>query len=122
MLSYENIPSLGFKLTPTASTIRWFWPKEGALGWSEGISAMMGTSNKAGVEDCANFTISPEYGETMARQTLYATTSGTALQQLPPELVEQFSIQPERMGAVLFKRTPPNKPRWDEIWTEVKLA
>ena len=102
--------------------IRWVWPKEGALGWSEGISAVKGTRNKAAVEDYANFTVSPAYGETLARQTLYATTSETALKQLPPELVEQLGIQPERMGSVLFKRTPANKPRWDEIWTEVKLA
>lgn len=102
--------------------IRWVWPKEGALGWSEGISAVKGTRNKAAVEAYADFTISPEYGDTLARQTLYATTSATALKQLPAELVEQLGIQPQRMCSVLFKRTPPNKARWDEIWTEVKLA
>lgn len=102
--------------------IRWVWPKEGALGWTEGISAVKGTRNIEAVEAYADFTISPDYGETLARQTLYATTSGVALRRLPPDLVEELGIQPERMGSVLFKKTPPNKPRWDEIWTEVKLA
>lgn len=102
--------------------MRWVWPKEGALGWSEGIAAVKGGRNRAGVEAYANFTISPEYGEILARETRYATTSSEALKRLPPEIVSELGIQPERMANVMFKQLPPNKNRWTEIWTEVKAA
>ena len=102
--------------------IRWMWPKEGALGWTEGIAAVKGTKNHAGVEAYANFTISPDYGEVLARETRYATTSATALQRLPPELISELGIQPDRMGSLLFKQLPANKARWLEIWTEVKAS
>jgi spermidine/putrescine transport system substrate-binding protein len=102
--------------------IRWVWPKEGALGWSEGIAAVKGTRNKDQVEAYANFTLGADYGEALARGTLYATTSGDALKRLPPDLVQELGIQPERMGSVLFKRLPSDKNRWNEIWTEVKAS
>jgi spermidine/putrescine-binding protein len=102
--------------------MRWIWPKEGALGWTEGIAAVKGGKNRAGVEAYANFTISPEYGEMLARETRYATTSSEALKRLPPEIVTELGIQPERMAHLMFKKLPSNKNRWTEIWTEVKAA
>lgn len=102
--------------------IRWVWPVEGALGWSEGIAAVKGTKYKDQVEAYANFTLGPDYGEALARGTLYATTSGDALKRLPDALVQELGIQPERMSNVLFKRLPNDKNRWNEIWTEVKAA
>ncbi|MBN9263088.1 MAG: extracellular solute-binding protein, partial [Hyphomicrobium sp.] len=102
--------------------IRWIWPKEGALGWSEGIAAVKGGKNRAHVESYANFTISPEYGEVLARATRYASTSSKALERLPADLIKELGIQPERMANLQFKQLPKNKPRWTEIWTEVKAA
>lgn len=102
--------------------IRWIWPKEGALGWSEGIAAVKGGKNRAHVESYANFTISPEYGEVLARATRYASTSSRALERLPADLIKELGIQPERMANLMFKQLPKNKPRWTEIWTEVKAA
>ena len=102
--------------------MRWIWPKEGALGWTEGIAAVKGGKNRAQVEAYANFTISPEYGEVLARVTRYASTSATVLERLPKELVAELGIQPERMANLMFKQLPENKPRWTEIWTEVKAA
>ena len=34
----------------------------------------------------------------------------------------ELGIQPERMANLMFKQLPENKPRWTEIWTEVKAA
>jgi spermidine/putrescine-binding protein len=102
--------------------VRWVWPKEGALGWTEGIAAVKGGKNRAHVEAYANFTISPEYGELLARETRYASTSATALDRLPKDLITELGIQPGRMANLLFKRLPENKVRWTEIWTEVKAA
>ena len=102
--------------------IRWVWPKEGALGWSEGIAAVKGARNRAAVEAYANFTIGPEYGETLVRKTRYATTSNEALKKIPPGLMDELGIQPERMQHVLFKRLPANRGRWQEVWTEVKAS
>lgn len=102
--------------------IRWVWPKEGALGWTEGIAAVKGARNRAAVEAYANFTIGPEYGQTLIRETRYATTSSEALKKTPPEVMNELGIQPERMSSVLFKRLPANRQRWQEIWTEVKAS
>lgn len=102
--------------------IRWVWPKEGALGWTEGIAAVKGGKNRARVEDYANFTISPEYGEVLATATRYASTSAKAIEQLPKTLISELGIQPERMANLMFKQLPANKGRWTEIWTEVKAS
>jgi spermidine/putrescine-binding protein len=102
--------------------IRWVWPKEGALGWTEGIAAVKGTRNHAAVEAYANFTIGPEYGEMLVRETRYATTSSGALKKIPADMIEELGIQAERMNNVRFKELPANRARWQEIWTEVKAS
>jgi spermidine/putrescine-binding protein len=100
----------------------WVWPKEGALGWNEAITAVRGTRNKAGVEAYANFTISPEYGVFMAKETRYATTSKAAVSQLDPKLVAELGIDTRNLNRLVFKEIPANKARWNEIWNEVKNA
>lgn len=100
----------------------WVWPKEGALGWNEAITAVRGTKNKAGVEAYANFTISPEYGVFMAKETRYATTSKAAVAKLDPKFVAELGIDTKNMARLVFKEIPPNKARWNEIWNEVKNA
>lgn len=102
--------------------IRWVWPKEGALGWTEGIAAVKGGRNKAAVESYANFTIGAEYGDTLVRETRYATTSSEALKKVPASVIEELGIQPERMASLRFKELPANKGRWTEVWTEVKAS
>jgi spermidine/putrescine transport system substrate-binding protein len=109
-------------LRKSSFDIRWIWPKEGALGWTEGIAAVKGGKNRAGVEAYANFTISTEYGEALVRETRYATTSSAALQRLSADMIGELGIQSDRMDSLLFKQLPANKARWLDIWTEVKAA
>ena len=100
----------------------WVWPKEGALGFQEAITPVKGTKNMKLVEEYANFTISPEYGEFMARNTRYAPASKGAVDRLEPALVKDIGIDTSKLSRLVFKEIPPNKPRWEEIWNEVKAA
>ena len=81
-----------------------------------------GTKNIKLVQEYANFTLSPEYGEFMARNTRYAPCSKAAVERLEPQLVKDLGIDTTKVDRVVFKEIPPNKPRWEEIWNEIKAA
>jgi spermidine/putrescine-binding protein len=100
----------------------WVWPKEGALGWNEGIALVATSERKADVEDYANFTLSADYGEYLGKITRYATSSAEAVKQMDPQLVEELGIDPDRLSQLVFKKALPNRARWIEIWNEVKAA
>jgi spermidine/putrescine-binding protein len=99
----------------------WVWPKEGAIGWSEAISAVKGTKKLALVEEYANFTLSPEHGE-MARYLGYAPASKAAVDRLEPQLVKDLGIDPKAVNRLTFKDNPKDRSRWNDIWNEVKAA
>ncbi|MCA0200236.1 MAG: extracellular solute-binding protein [Proteobacteria bacterium] len=100
----------------------WVWPKEGAIGWSEAVSAVRGTKKLAAVEEYANFTLSPEHGEMMARYLGYAPSSKAAVDRLEPELVTSLGIDPKAVNRLTFKDIPLDRSRWNDIWNEVKAA
>ncbi len=100
----------------------WVWPKEGALGWSESVSAVKGTKKLALVEEFANFTLSPAHGEMMARYNSYAPASKAAVDRLEPKLVADLGIDPKAFGRLTFKGNLTNRSRWNDIWNEVKAA
>jgi spermidine/putrescine-binding protein len=100
----------------------WVWPKEGAIGWSESITPVAGTPKLDLVHEYANYTLSPEYGEMMARTTRYAPTTQAAVDRLEPEMVQELGIDTSRIEQMVFKEIPPNKARWNEIWNEVKAS
>jgi spermidine/putrescine transport system substrate-binding protein len=100
----------------------WVWPKEGALGWNEGIALVATSKRKADVEDYANLTLAPEYGKYLGQVSRYATTSAEAVKEMDPRLVEDLGINPESMSQLVFKKALPNRARWIEIWNEVKAA
>lgn len=100
----------------------WVWPKEGALGWSEAVSAVKGTKKLALVEEFANFTLSPEHGEMMARYNGYAPASKVAVDRLEPKLVADLGIDPKAFNRLTFKGNLTNRSRWNDIWNEVKAA
>lgn len=100
----------------------WVWPKEGALGWSESVSAVKGTKKLALVEEFANFTLSPEHGEMMARYLGYAPASKVAVDRLEPKLVTDLGIDPKAFSRLTFKGNLTNRSRWNDIWNEVKAA
>ena len=100
----------------------WVWPKEGAIGWSEGISMVKGTQKAKLVQEYANFTLSPDYGEFMAKTTRYAPSSKEAVSRLSPEMIKDLGIDPKNVSRLAFKEIPKDKSRWNEIWNEVKAA
>lgn len=102
--------------------VGWVWPKEGAIGWSESITPVKGTSKLKLVEEYANFTLSPEYGEFMARTTRYAPASKASIAKLEPALIKDLGIDIGNVGRLVFKDLPKDKSRWNEIWNEVKAA
>ncbi len=102
--------------------IGWAWPKEGAIGWSESITPVQGTDQLDLVHEYANYTLSADYGEFMARSTGYAPTSRASMERLEPELIQDLGIDTSRLNQLVFKEMPENKSRWNEIWNEVKAA
>jgi len=109
-------------LRKSGMDVGWVWPKEGALGWSEAVAAVKGTRKLDLVTEYANFSISPEYGEMMARYLGYAPASRAAVERLEPDLVTRLGIDPAHVSRLTFKDVPANRGRWNEIWNEVKAA
>jgi spermidine/putrescine transport system substrate-binding protein len=102
--------------------IGWVWPKEGAVGWSEAIVAVKGTPNLKLVQEYANLSLSPDYGEMMARETRYAPASKVAASRLDEKLIKDLGIDVTKVDRLVFKDIPKDKSRWNEIWNEVKAA
>ncbi len=102
--------------------VGWVWPKEGAIGWNEGIAMVSGTSNEDAVTEYANLTLSPEYGKMMGEVSRYATSSAEAVETMDPALVADLGIETSKMSALVFKQALPNRARWVEIWNEIKAA
>ena len=100
----------------------WVWPKEGAIGWNEGIVLVSGSKNKQLVEDYANLTISADYGVMMGKTSRYATSSRAAVEKMGPETAAELGIDPATMSQLVFKQHLPNRARWVDIWNEVKAA
>ena len=86
------------------------------------ITPVKGTKKIKLIEEYANFTLSPEYGEFMARTTRYAPSSKAAVKRLEPELVKDLGIDPKNVSRLTFKDIPKDKSRWNEVWNEVKAA
>ena len=102
--------------------VGWVWPKEGAIGWNEGIALVAGSRNEDAVTEYANLTLSADYGKMMGQVSRYATSSKTAVEQMDPTLVSDLGIDPAKMSALVFKQALPNRARWMEIWNEIKAA
>jgi putative spermidine/putrescine transport system substrate-binding protein/spermidine/putrescine transport system substrate-binding protein len=102
--------------------VGWVWPREGAIGWNESITPVKGTTKLKLVEEYANFTLSPEYGEFMAKTTRYAPASKAAIARLDPKLVKDLGIDIKNVERLVFKDIPKDKSRWNEVWNEVKAA
>lgn len=100
----------------------WVWPKESALGWSEAVSAVKGTKKLALVEEYANFTLSPEHGEMMARYLGYAPSSKAAVDRLEPKLAADLGIDPKAINRLTFRGIVKDRARWNDVWNEVKAA
>lgn len=127
LASGEVVVSWGFlaivkPLREQGVDIQWLWPKEGAIGWNEGIVLVAGSQNKQAVEDYANLTISPEYGVMMGEKSRYATSSRAAVEKMGPEMAADLGIDPATMSQLVFKQHLPNRARWVDIWNEVKAA
>lgn len=101
---------------------RWCLPKEGSVGWTEGISAVAGTQHLETVEAYADWTISSEYGTILASKDGYSTTNSDAIHQMSPSLKEKLGIDLNELSSVTFKVDPPNKAQYDETWNEVLNA
>jgi spermidine/putrescine-binding protein len=59
--------------------IGWVWPKEGAIGITQGVAASTETKNIGLVQEYANHTLSADFGHLMASTTRYAPTSKAAV-------------------------------------------
>lgn len=102
--------------------IGWVWPKEGAIGWSEGVALVKGSPNSDAVQQYANLILSPDFGVMMGKASRYATTSAEAMKRMDPAMVKDLGIDPSQLSRLTFKANPPDPAKWNEIWNEVKAA
>lgn len=106
----------------SGADVGWVWPKEGALGWNESISAVKGTANKAAVEAFANWTLSVEFGKLLGELTGYTTSSRAAVAKMDGALVQRLGLDITKLDRLVPSELPANRARWNEVWNEVKNA
>lgn len=102
--------------------VKWVLPKEGAVGWNEGICMVKGAKNRAGAHAFANETLSEEFGLRLARHNGYSSTNAAALSALSEEEREGLGVDMEKLPTLRFKAFPPNKAEYDSVWNEVLSA
>lgn len=97
------------------------WPKEGSIGWFEGLSISSYTKYKEACEVFADWCVGPEFGTQLARDISYYPCSTACRPNLTPEEIAKVNLdKPEVASKVYMIEWPKNLPRWTEIWAEIK--
>lgn len=102
--------------------IGWVWPKEGAVGWTDGFSIIDGTDKAEQALEYLDYAIGPDYGQVLAEKTRYATVSSEAVERLDPSFVKEIGMDVSQLDKLTFLDIPDNEVRYQEIWNEVRNA
>jgi spermidine/putrescine-binding protein len=102
---------------PVAETI----PHEGATGWAD--TWMLSTHSSH--TDCAyawmNYVISPAVQKQVVAVTDYSPANLKTAKLLGAKQAAALHITDQRyFNSLQFWQTPPNYPKWQTIWNEIK--
>lgn len=100
-------------------------PKEGTNLWVDGMVILKGAKHKAEAEEFINFLTRPDIAKKNVEYIGYASPIPEVVRQLSPEVQKDVaSYPPEDLlkKAEFFHDLGDNLPKYDKVWTEVKVA
>lgn len=103
--------------------IGWAFVDEGSIGWIEGLTPVKGTKHLDLVHAFADYCAGPDFMYKVFQETGYYPATTAVKDRMTPEEIEQANLaNPELPNKQFYYATPPNLPRWEEVWNEVKAA
>ena len=103
--------------------IEFIVPKEGAIGWLDGLSVPSAAKNKAGALKFISFMIDPEfYVQWAASAGAAASANAAAMAKLPADNAIKRIHKPEYLERLQFMSMLPDDRRqaFVDLWSEVK--
>lgn len=100
-------------------------PKEGAIGWLDGLSIPNTSKNKAAALQFINYMIDPGFYVKWATQAgAPASANAVAMNQLPADDLNKKVHKPEYLTKLQFMASMPDDRRhaFSDLWEEVKAS
>jgi spermidine/putrescine-binding protein len=103
--------------------IGWALVDEGSIGWIEGVSIVKGTKNRELVHKFADYCAGPDFMYDVFKDSgYYPATTAVGDKMTPAEKDASMLSNPQLPNKQHYYATPPNMPKWEEVWNEVKAA
>ena len=100
-------------------------PKEGTNLWFDSMVILKGTKHKAEAEEFINYMTRPDIAQKNVEYIGYASPLPEVESQLPEDVRQNIAAYPDNAllkNAEVFNDLTENMPKYDKVWTEVKVA
>ena len=100
-------------------------PKEGTNIWIDSMVILKGSKNKDAAMAFIDYMMRPDIAKKNVEYIGYATPLPEVQKQLPREVQESLAAYPPRElieNAEFFNDLTENLPKYEEVWTKVKIA
>ncbi len=100
-------------------------PKEGTNYWFDSMVILKGAKHKAEAEEFINFMTRPDIAKRNVEYIGYASPIPEVVKMLDPEVQKDLASYPPKemfKNWEVFSDLSENLPKYDKVWTEVKVA
>lgn len=114
MFMMDKNPDLGYAI-----------PKEGTNLWMDAMVILKGTKHKAEAEEFINYMTRPDVAKKNVEYIGYASPIPEVVRTLSPEVQQNIAAYPADellKNSEIFSDLTENLPKYDKVWTEVKVA
>lgn len=104
------------------STIKYVFPKEGAIGWMDNVAVPKGAPDVENAKKFLNFLMDPENIALQQKSTGYQSAVAGSNKYLPPEVGNSPEFNPPADLKIVFAPSCPEKATraYDRIWTDLR--
>ena len=100
-------------------------PKEGTNLWVDSMVILKGTKHRAEAEEFINYMTRPDIAQKNVEYIGYASPIPEVEAKLPEDVRKNIAAYPDEAllkNAEVFNDLMENMPKYDKVWTEVKVA
>ncbi|OJY74483.1 extracellular solute-binding protein [Rhizobium sp. 60-20] len=104
------------------STIKYVFPKEGAIGWMDNVAVPKGAPDLENAKKFLNFLMDPENIALQQKSTGYQSAVTGSNKFLPPDVGNSREFNPPADLKIVFAPSCPEKATraYDRIWTNLR--
>ena len=100
-------------------------PKEGTNLWVDAMVILKGTKHRAEAEEFINYMTRPDVARKNVEYIGYASPIPEVVEKLSEDVRKNIAAYPDDAllkDAEVFNDLMENMPKYDKVWTEVKVA